>query len=156
MTPDNDQNRCQEACAHEGAHIDAPSPLPHQAREHAVQRGRERLLGTGIERRRPASDDPCKARLLHEVAHREPLADGLGCVFLAAWIKHSDLGWHQQRRQGYVLRHYEVAGRGMRRYVLVSDVGSAVYPYRADERIARGCLEPLVRDKDGLDVQPLG
>jgi hypothetical protein len=77
-------------------------------------------------------------------------------VFLAAWIEDSNPARHQQRRQRYILRNDEVAGDGMRGDVLVGDIGSAVNPDGAHERIARRCLEPLVGDQNGLDVQPFG
>jgi hypothetical protein len=77
-------------------------------------------------------------------------------VFLAAGIQHRHLKRYQPGRQRHVLRHYQVTGQGMGCDVLVCYVSSAINPYRTHERIAGGCLESLVRNQDGLDVQPLG
>src|SRR5689334_11518261 len=70
--------------------------LPPQSSKHPVERRGERLLCSCVVGWWAAGDGAGEAGLLHEVAHREPLADGLTGVLLAAGIDHGDALGDQQ------------------------------------------------------------
>jgi len=126
---------------------------PVQASQGPVERGSERLSGPGVEGWRAPGFDTGAAELIHEVADRQSFADRFGGVFLSPGIEHGDSPGNQDCRQGNILGNDQVSRLGVRRDVLIGDVGTAIHPDGGNHGVAGGGLEPLVGDEDGADLQ---
>ncbi len=125
-----------------------------QSSQNPIQPRSEGLLCPGIVRRRSAGHKARQPGLFHKVADGKPLTYRFWCVLLSPWVEDGNLLRYQQCRQGYILRNNEVAGDGMCGDVPVSDVGPAVHPDGAHQRVTWRSQQPLVRHQNGLDAQP--
>ena len=103
----------------------------------------------------PTRLDTGAAQPVHEVAHRQPFADGLLGVFLATWIDDHHALRHQQRRQRYVGRDRDITLHRMVGDVAIRHVRAAIHAHRRQVRMAYRQLQPLVRDEDRLQRQPI-
>ena len=136
--------------------VRAQSPGSEKRRKHPVEGSRKGVSGSRIKRRWPRSNGPGHPKRLHVVTNGQSLSDRLGGVLFAAGIEHSDLPWHQQRRQRYVLGNHQVARLGLLGDVSVRHVRPPIDANGSHQPISRRRLKPLVGHQDGLYPEPPG
>ena len=101
----------------------------------------------------PTCLDAGAAKAVHEIPHREPFANGLRRVFVAARIDHRDTVGHEEGGERDVRRHGNVARDRAHGDVPVRDIRSAVHAHGRRVRIAGQHLDALVGDENGLEAK---
>jgi signal transduction histidine kinase len=133
------------------------SPAAAQGpRERPVERVGEGLLLARAVGAVAAGLDAGAAQPVHEVPHRQTLADALAGVLLATRVDHGHAPGHEERRQRDVGRDGDVARRRVLHDVAVRHVGAAVDADGGGVGVPGREEQALVGDEDGVDAQPLG
>jgi hypothetical protein len=96
-----------------------------------------------------------RAQLVHEIAHRQPLANGVRRVELAARVERVAAALDHLRRERNVGGHHEIARLDPARDLAVGDVEPARHLERADEGRARRA-QRLVGDQRNDHLRALG
>ena len=123
--------------------------------QHLVKMVRKRLPVALAQRRRSAGMNSAGPQRIHEVAHVEPLADGLRGMELAARAERMSAVSHHLGRQRYVGGNDEVAAFCSFRDFVVRNVESPADLHELDVR-RRGNAHRLIGDQGDPDPGPFG
>lgn len=96
------------------------------------------------------------AQLVHEVPHRESLADALACVLIASRVENGDALRNQERGQRNVSSDSDIAGGSVLSDVRIGHIGAAVDSHGRKVLVSGRKRETHVRHEDGWERETLG
>ena len=95
------------------------------------------------------------AQSVHKIPHGQSLADTVFSVFIATRIDDDHTLRHKQRRERNILSHRNITRLGVRYYIVVRHIRTAIHADCGQVTISHRKLNPLIRHQDSLELETL-